>query len=484
VDPIVQYCRALPNFITHAWSLTPAACQAIRNWADMFTYPWKSGSSLGELVERQGQACASSTAAELLFHAPINSGGPSEVSHYEMEELSEPNASNLSQLVVLEVSGQSLQSNNVGGCSVVTLSPKTAGASPRGGGAHLSLDGRTNTSGTLYSPLSPRTLSVPEALFCAIKLCSIDSCRQMKFGENEVLLSSNNVEFRNDLCTDFDSYCFTATMLKERGSLEEFGCTISKGFALVEHVLRVNHPRTLACFFEVLTHLLQTGLPEVALALRSFIGKMSAKIKKDDLCTRVYQLLDGVDQASLLQVIAQGWKCATDVFDDSLGSSHRLAVSVRLDYVKRVMLNNHLEEERLLRGLLSQFSRFPAHPTPRVMFNLAHNLIRQGRHDEAETTALEVSTMLQRHELYAGRDSEKIESLKILSHCRFLQGKAFEAESTMREAINLIGNQWGQQHPWALEFMSVLENWLRCWGRDEDADVLHCTTATLLRPLG
>jgi hypothetical protein len=77
-------------------SLTPAACQAFHNWADTFTYPWEPGSSLCELVETQEQAYASSTAAELLFYPLISPGGLSEVSHYEMEELLEHNASNLS----------------------------------------------------------------------------------------------------------------------------------------------------------------------------------------------------------------------------------------------------------------------------------------------------------------------------------------------------------------------------------------------------
>jgi hypothetical protein len=46
----------------------------------------------------------------------------------------------------------------------------------------------------------------------------------------------------------------------------------------VKPILRAEHPRTLACFFEVLIHLIQTGLSEVAFALRDFIKKMSAEI--------------------------------------------------------------------------------------------------------------------------------------------------------------------------------------------------------------
>ena len=47
------------------------------------------------------------------------------------------------------------------------------------------------------------------------------------------------------------------------------------------------------------------------------------------------------------------------------------------------------------------------------------------------------------------------------------------AEQTMREAIQMIVDQWGIQHSWVPEFMSVLEGWLRVWGSTVDADTLR-----------
>lgn len=295
----------------------------------------------------------------------------------------------------------------------------------------------------------------------------------MIFDENGLLVSRGGVRLRNDLCTDFDSYYFTATMLKEKGSYVEFNGAVSRASALIEPILRAEHPRTLACFLEVLIHLLQSGLPEVAVMLRSFIKEMSMSINgKDSMCSRIFQLLDEIDLESLSHTMKQGWMCITDMFDRILGLSHRLAVSVRLDYVKRIMITDHSEEERVLRDILAQIESPPVHSTPRVMLNLAHNLNRQGRHDEAGEVALKVSSMLQRYQIYAGRVAEGIESLKVLSCSQFIQGRAEDAELTMRRAIQTIVDQWGRRHPWALEFMNVLEDWLRGWDREEDADAL------------
>jgi hypothetical protein len=59
-------------------------------------------------------------------------------------------------------------------------------------------------------------------------------------------------------------------------------CTLSKACDLVKPILRAEHPRTLACCFEVLIHLIQTGLSEVAFGLRDSIKDMSVEINGRD----------------------------------------------------------------------------------------------------------------------------------------------------------------------------------------------------------
>lgn len=133
----------------------------------------------------------------------------------------------------------------------------------------------------------------------------------------------------------------------------------------------------------------------------------------------------------------------------------------------------HLEEERLLRNLLAQFDGIPRVPTPRVMLNLAHNLNKQGRHDETEKMTREIFSLLQQNEIYVKRIAERIECMKTVSHSQFNQEKTVIAERTIREAIQMIVYHWGIQHSWVFEFMNVLEAWLRDWGREEDANTLR-----------
>lgn len=323
-----------------------------------------------------------------------------------------------------------------------------------------------------HSPSPPQALWVSENLLYNIKLYFKTSCRTMIFDDYGIPFTPNGAKLDNSL-NDFDSYCFTATMLVGKGLYAEFYHTLSKASALVEQILRAEHPRTLSYFLEVFIHLIQTGLPEVATSLRGYVKKMSERvIRKEHPWGHICRLLGELDSETLEQAMAQIWKCITDVLDSELGTTNRFAVSVRLDYVKRVV-TNHLEEETLLRNLLAQFGDIPRLSTPRVMLNLAHNLDKQGHHDEAEEMALEVFSLLQRHEIYSSAIVERIESMKIVSHSQFSQGKILAAEQTMRDAIGMIVGQWGKQHSWVPEFKYVLEGWVRGWGRIEEADTLR-----------
>ena len=89
----------------------------------------------------------------------------------------------------------------------------------------------------MYSPSPPQVLLVAEELFYNIKVYFEDSCQNMIFDDYGTLLNLNGAELYNDLCNEFDSYCFTATMFKKRELHVEFRHALSKVFALIEQIL-------------------------------------------------------------------------------------------------------------------------------------------------------------------------------------------------------------------------------------------------------
>ena len=327
----------------------------------------------------------------------------------------------------------------------------------------------------LYSPSPPQSLSTAQSCLFDVKTYFQSTCEEMRFNDDGTLLDPSGAELRNDLCNEFDSYCFNATMLESKNSEAEFSHALSKAYALVQRILQAEHPRTLACFLEVLIHLIQSGLPGVASDLRNLIKRRSQQVTSGMRpWGRICRLLGNLDADSLEEAMAQIWKCMSDIFGDKLGVTSRLAVSVRLDYIKRVYgFNQHYEEERLLRDLLTNLGRIPESSTPRVMLNLAHNLNRQSCYEEAQKMASDVCSLLGRKKIYADRVTEKTEVTKTIAFSLFSQGKTIAAEWSILEAIRMVRDLWGIDHPWVIEFKQVLEGWFRGWDREEDADKLR-----------
>lgn len=201
-----------------------------------------------------------------------------------------------------------------------------------------------------YPPSPPQALSVTETLFRNIRVYVENSCRNIISDEYGTLLTASGAELRYDLCDRFDSYFLNATMFWKKGLHHEFCHALDKAFALVKQILRAEHPRTLACFLEVFIHLIQTGFPAVTSILRKFIKDMSMEVVSEGHPWRqICWVLGKIDLESIEQALAQMWECTADTFDNVLGLSSRLAVAVRLNYIKRVPgIKDYREEERLL----------------------------------------------------------------------------------------------------------------------------------------
>lgn len=308
-------------------------------------------------------------------------------------------------------------------------------------------------------------------------------CRTMRLDEQGVILALDGAKLSNDLCSDFDSYCFTATMIaRKKGPAEELFCVLDKASRLVEPILRAKHPRTLACFLEVFIHFIQCGLPELTHKFCKYIKAMSVIVVGDKHpLGSICWLLGKLDTESLTNGMALVWQCMTDIFIQELTVDCPLAVSIRLDYVKRVFAANPQEEEALLQKLRADLGDSLNGSTPRVLLNIAHNLNRRGEHSRAREMAEVVLTLLQGEYIYAGRTVKKIECLKIIAYSyynqRDMQVKAYQ---TLGDALEMIKNCLEPQHPWVTEFNAVLEDWCQEWGWIQEAEKIRTSLRNLI----
>jgi hypothetical protein len=329
-----------------------------------------------------------------------------------------------------------------------------------------------------YSPSSPQSLLVAEELFFSINAYFEGSFRIRPWITDEsrsTPISPGTLSLPNHT-PDFETYCRNAAEFLRLGSTVKFRRALSKATNLVQDLLRAEHPRTLDCFLEVFLSLLRVGRPEIASLLRNYIGEMAATViaRKHpwgDIC----QLLSELDAESLEQALVQSWRCTINAFENFLGPFNQLTLGAHLQFIHHVYASTDLlEEERLLRELLAQceHASITTVPTTGIILNLMRNMIAQGRYTEGEQLGLVV---LSRAQDDWGIISviENIIVLKFMAQSQYQQHQVKAAEGSLRMAIEMVTEYGGMNHPLAIEIMVNLEEWLRGWGRQEEADELQ-----------
>jgi hypothetical protein len=333
--------------------------------------------------------------------------------------------------------------------------------------------------GISRSPSPPPTLLVPELLLVKIKTYFEGSIESEIWITDESGYSTN---IASATATDlgkpinFRTYIRMAAELLEMGSLVEFRRVLSKAFNLVEELLREEHPLTLCCFLDVIVHLLQRGRPEIVSLLRSYIKGMATRIlPREKPWGHICRLMGMLGGEFLEQAIVQCWKCTHDTFKHGLGPFHPSTVNILMLLTQCTL--NIVEEEKMLRELVAQSehaSGVTSSSLTMLMIRLGFNLKDQGEFLKGEELGWQI---LGRAEI---TEFQKIEALELIAWMQYYQNKMVQAEKTMRDVIDMIVDQWGVTDPWAINNSVYLEQWLRSWGREEDAYKLKADREVLI----
>ncbi|KAG4437590.1 hypothetical protein IFR05_006929 [Cadophora sp. M221] len=337
------------------------------------------------------------------------------------------------------------------------------------------------------SPLQP--FVIPEHLFSLIKSYfhgSFDSGTWVEDDTGYCITLNPTARTISQYSESFKTYCFMAVNLLNEGSIFEFGRMISKGFSIIQDILLAQSPGTLDYFLDVFVFLMKSNRVEIASVLRTYLSQMATKIlPKDHPWYQICRSFGMLDIESFEEVIIQSWKCATDTWEERLGSFHTFTLDCRLDFINQVYRSKDLQEgERMLRKLLVQVEQQVPSVSPRlvtrVMMNLGYNVLSQRKNIEAEKIGQAIISLAQRDEGSVDIQ-DKIKALAIVAKSQYNQDKNCLAEMNLREALRLVSDQWGVEDPWAIGYMSDLERWLRKWGREGEAQELKVQRESILK---
>ncbi|KUJ16359.1 uncharacterized protein LY89DRAFT_782627 [Mollisia scopiformis] len=277
-------------------------------------------------------------------------------------------------------------------------------------------------------PLStPHILPVPERL-----LFSIKSYIQGSF-ENETWIDRSgrcintfvHCEILSNALYTFHNYYSTAVRLADERSYDEFRRVLSKAFAIIGDILRIQHTRTLDCFLEVFLDMIQRGHLELVSLLVHHIHEMSKTILLVEHPLRqICQSLAILDKDHFRQAIIESWKCTSDGFERRLGFFHSDSLDIHLYFVSATYgPNAPLEEERLLRQIHAKFVEESWLRTPQMMrINLFSGFAmqRQRRYSEAEALGNDILLIAEDTESLMDKlDALELDALELVASSQY-----------------------------------------------------------------
>ena len=202
---------------------------------------------------------------------------------------------------------------------------------------------------------------------------------------------------------------------------------------------------------------------------------------------RMWKLLSITDPNQLESLIHQTWQCATDAFEGALCRFHQLTVNYQTDLIYQIYrVRDPTTTERRLRSLLLDCERQCGTSNLSylsILSTLGYSSLYQGKFQQAEALGMDLSQFAKATP-QSGSLLYEISGLEIAARAQHSIGTNYLAEGGLREAVKMIGTEWGKDDPWAIEIMLLLEKWLLEWNRAEHADRLKAEVVELVGPDG
>ncbi len=205
-------------------------------------------------------------------------------------------------------------------------------------------------------------------------------------------------------------------------------------------------------------------------------------LPKDHPWSQILTLLGRFQSEDLRSVLSQSWLCYGSTLEHELGPFHLDTLECRIDYITQIYGHSDLSSaERYLRKLLANVeAHLGAHSRSclDILYALGWNMFLQGKEADAEVIG---EDLIERAKA-GGSLSAESQGLELSAHAQVYLGKAQLAERNMRDVTDMIGTIHGKDDPWAIRVMLNLEQWLRYWGREDEADQLKAEAWELVGP--
>jgi len=325
--------------------------------------------------------------------------------------------------------------------------------------------------------LSP-TLSAPTRFYISeAMLSNIDNYFSASFTTGKWVTNAEgfciNIHNNDSASDTYNGDIYGARNLLDHKRYVEARRVLSKASALIPRILLAEKPSTLNSFLYNTVCMINFGYPEVSMLMLQHISATASVILPDDHPWKlICEYLGKIERDQLEDSLFRFWEAAIDASARNLGRFHAMSTSYYINYMSRRYAFDKPQEELLLRGFLEDCKRTCGDTSSnicRILFSLSDNLSMQDRWADVEVVTEE---LVARSRVAEGQVYNVISGLESLAESQYHLNKPELAEKNLKEAIDLTVSEEGERDLNVVPNLTMLEEWMREWGREEEADKL------------
>jgi hypothetical protein len=275
---------------------------------------------------------------------------------------------------------------------------------------------------------------------------------------------------------DFYNLCGQATDHFKKLSTLQGRRLLSRAFSLLPTMIREEDPWLPVSLMDILLKMSQTGFGGICALIQNYTADLVTTIlPREHLCRHICISVSYTDPDQN-EVVMRSWRCLTDSLIRTGGRFSYSSVMSEIDFICQVHKSSDPQRaEQLLRKVLANYEQVSMKLDNAALYitgTLVQSLYAQGKYAEME--ALLEDTLLQARKEETLSMEREAACLAYLAWSRHKQYKNGPAEESMRSAITLYAKWRGERHPTVIRCCRRLEEWLREWNRNAEADQLLC----------
>jgi hypothetical protein len=331
------------------------------------------------------------------------------------------------------------------------------------------------------SPVNPEIFEGPQRVFTEIRhyiFGSLDSKTWFVGPNEEVYWSVAGM----GVIDDFFFSLQTACDLLSAGSYNRAGQFLVKGSALIRDLLLEENPRTLDTVFEVMMMMQRNGWADCSnIIFKQFSRMAVTTFPEMHPLRQIFTHMQPLGPELAEDFLAAVWESFVDICEEALDALSSTVLQIRLDYISviesarnpdRADAQLHIMVERCREAYGKVDNRYTE-----ATGALATFLYNYGRYREAAAAAEEVICCASVRKC----GYTWCRGMELLARSQYGNFDDEQAESTLRQAIDVCNSSWGWEHGWTLRLLTLLGAWLTKFGKHEEAAEVSEHIAEILR---